>query len=355
MSGFIPLDVVDLERDTAESVLVTLQPRSGEPVGFVHGQYLTFRRTFDGVELRRSYSICSPEGDPRLRVGIRRVDGGAFSTWATSALAVGDQLEALPPAGTFTHPLDPTQARRYLLVAGGSGITPVYSIAASILAAEPHADVTLLQVDRGPSSAMLLDDVEGLRNRHLDRFRVWRQFTQERSALDLLTGRPTVDSINVAINQNLLPADPDLVFVCGPEGLIQVMEDVFRGRGLAGDAIRSERFSGAQTGRARQQVTGPVDASMVAVSSGSATLHGRSVAFEVYEGDSLLAAIRRVHPDVPYSCEAGVCSTCRAHLVTGDVTMKATHGLLPGEIDAGFVLTCQSQPTTRSVVVDFDV
>ena len=355
MSGFVVLEVVDIERNTPDSVVVTLASVDGQPIPFAHGQYVTFRRDVDGVELRRNYSICSPVGQGQFRVGIRRVEGGAFSTWATSALTVGDHLEALLPQGRFTHDLDPAADRQYLLVAGGSGITPVYSIAASVLAAEPQADVTLLQVDRSPTSAMLVDDIEGLRNRYLERFGVWRQFTQEPSPFDLLDGRPTVESLNRSIDQGLLPAQPDWVFVCGPEGLIDAVEATYRNRGLGPDVIRTERFTGSQPGRAQQRAPGVVDASLRPMSCGVATLHGRSIPFDVYEGDTLLAAIQRVHPGVPFSCEAGVCSTCRAHLSRGQVTMDATHGLLPGEADQGFVLTCQSHPTTDSVAVDFDV
>ena len=352
--GFAPLTVVDVDRDTPESVLLTLDAGADPAYRFAHGQYLTFRHEIDDVEIRRSYSICSAAPDGVLRVGIKRVDGGAFSTWATSAVRVGDTLEAMPPMGSFTHELDPTTARSYVLVAGGSGITPIYSIAATILATEPDARVTLLQVDSSTSSIMLLDDVEALRNRYLDRFRVWRQLTRESTGLDVLSGRPDEKSLTACIERGLLDTEPDHVFLCGPEPLVELVRKVYAMHGLPDTSIHTELFTTAQTGRARRRATGPVDESVTPVGSGTATLEGRSVEFAVYEGDTILDAVQRVRPDVPYACQAGVCSTCRAHLGDGEVEMEATYGLVPGEEDAGFILTCQAVPTTSTVAVDFD-
>ena len=351
--GFHPLTVTDIERDTPSSVLVTLEP-GDEELPFAHGQYLTFRREIDGVEIRRSYSICSPV-DGALRVGIKRVDGGAFSTWATSALRVGDTLDAMAPMGAFTHPLDPARARTYTLIAGGSGITPIYSIAATILETEPASTVTLLQVDQTTSTIMLLDDVEALRSQHLDRFRVWRQLTREPQALDLLDGRPTLESYLAGVERGLFPAAPDHVFICGPEAIVELATEVHERLGLAPEQIHTERFTSSQSGRAPTRARGPVDESVEPVATGEVTLEGRTSTFKVLPDDTLLRAIQRARPDVPFACEAGVCSTCRARVTDGVVEMAATYGLVPGEADAGYVLTCQSTPTTSTVAVDFDV
>ncbi|MEM9201243.1 MAG: 2Fe-2S iron-sulfur cluster-binding protein [Actinomycetota bacterium] len=349
--GFHPLTVADIERDTPSSVLVTF----AETLPFRHGQYVTLRREIDDVEIRRSYSICSPAPDGALRVGIKRVDGGAFSTWATSALRVGDVVEAMAPMGTFTHVLDATQARTYVLVAGGSGITPIYSIAASILAREPGSMVTLLQVDQSTSTIMLLDDIEALRNTYLDRFRVWRQLTREPQALEVLDGRPTDDSLAACIDRGLLPAVPDHVFVCGPEPIVALVRSAYTARGVGADQIHAELFTGSQTGRAPLRSRGPVDESIEPMATGMVTLDGRTSVFSVLPDDTLLSAIQRSRPEVPFACEAGVCSTCRAHITDGAADMAATYGLVPGEEDAGYVLTCQATPTTSTVAVDFDV
>lgn len=350
-SGFHPLTVAEIERDTPSSVLVTFEQHHP----FAHGQYLTFRREIDEIEIRRSYSICSPARSGPLRVGIKRVDGGAFSTWATSALRVGDVLDAMAPTGSFTHELDPTRSRNYVLVAGGSGITPIYSIAATILDCEPHSTVTLLQVDQTTSTIMLLNDVEGLRNRHLDRFRVWRQLTREPQTIDLLDGRPTPESLAGCVERGLLPAAPDQVFICGPEPIVEMVGGLYRERGLPEKRLHTERFTGAQAGRAPRRAAGVVDGSVEPIASGRVTLAGRTSSFAVLPDDTVLRAIQRSRPEVPFACEAGVCSTCRARVIDGSVEMAATYGLVPGEADAGYVLTCQATPTTGTVAVDFDV
>ena len=351
--AFHPLTVTEIERDTPSSVLVTLECPDTE-LGFEHGQYLTFRREIDGVEIRRSYSICSPV-DGALRVGIKRVDGGAFSTWATSALRVGDTVEAMAPMGRFTHALDPLAARTYTLVAGGSGITPIYSIAATILDTEPDSIVTLFQVDQATSTIMLLDDIEDLRNRYLDRFRVWRQLTREPQALDLLDGRPSVESFLAGVERGLFPAAPDHVFLCGPEALIEMITDAHTRLGLQPEQIHTERFTSAQRGRAPRRVRGPVDDSIEPIATGQVTLDGRTSTFSVLPDDTVLTAIQRSRPEVPFACQAGVCSTCRARVTEGEVEMATTYGLVPGEADAGFILTCQATPASGTVSVDFDV
>ena len=353
-AGFSPLIVIDVERDTPESVIVTLEPEDPDSFRFVHGQHLTLRRQVDGIELRRSYSICSPAPDGALRVGIRRVDGGAFSTWATSALRPGDAVEALPPTGSFTHELEPGSRRSYVLVAGGSGITPIYSIAATVLEHEPSSVVTLLQVDRTTASIMLLDDVEALRNRFLERFRVWRQLTREDHGLDLLSGRPDPVGLDACIEHGILDAEPDHVFICGPAGIVETVQTVYGARGLAPERLHTELFTTAQQGRARRPARGPVDESVPPIGSGEVVLAGRGSSFALYAGDSILDAVQRVRPEVPYSCQAGVCSTCRARLDEGAVEMETTHGLVPGDEANGFVLTCQAVPTTTTFMVDFD-
>ncbi|MGA0236943.1 MAG: 2Fe-2S iron-sulfur cluster-binding protein [Acidimicrobiales bacterium] len=352
--GFSALRVVAVDRDTPESVLLSLDAGNDPAFSFAHGQYLTFRHEVDGIELRRSYSICATAPSGVLRVGVKRVDGGAFSTWATSAVRVGDVLEAMAPMGSFTHALDPEAARVYVLVAGGSGITPIYSIAATVLATEPQSRVTLLQVDSTTSSIMLLDDVEALRNRYLDRFRIWRQLTQEPAGLSLLDGRPDEASLAECLRRGMLDADPDHVFLCGPEPLVELVTKVYTKLGVGPERIHTERFTTAQSGRARTRAQGPVDESVTPIGSGTAQLAGRRTEFSLYDGDTILDAVQRVRPDVPYACTAGVCSTCRAHLADGAVEMGVTYGLVPGEEDAGYVLTCQAVPTTSTVNVDFD-
>ncbi len=351
---FAVLPVITLRHDTAESVVVTLDPGDDSRFRFVHGQHLTFRREFDGVEVRRSYSICSPAPDGALQVAIKLVDGGVFSTWANLDLEVGDELDVMSPTGHFTCDLRPEEARSYALVAAGSGITPVLSVAATVLASEPDSAVTLLQVNQTTGSIMLLEEVEALRNRYLGRLQIWNVLTQEPTASPLFTGRPDRDRLAEFFAHGVLPASPTEVFVCGPEELVDTVRDAYSEQGVDPAHIHDELFTSSQLGRVASAGPREVEPTASPVATGAAVLHGRKTAFAVYEGDSVLDAAQRTRPDVPFSCRAGVCSTCRAKLSEGQVEMDVTHGLVPGEAEAGYVLTCQARPITDTVRVDFD-
>ena len=358
-AGFRLLRVAARRQETDDSVVVTFDRGPHADLTFRPGQYLTLRREFDGEELRRSYSLCSPAPDGALRVGIKRVDGGVFSTWANQELAVGDLVEVMAPGGRFTHDIVAASQRRYCLIAAGSGITPVYSIAATILAGEPAATVTLLQIDQRSSSVMLLEEVEALRNRYLDRFGLWRILTREASPSPLLSERPDQARLGELIDRGLLPGVEaggfvDHVFVCGPEELVINVRSVYEERGVAAEAIHDELFTTAQSGRARRAAPLVGREKATPVAEGRALLHGRETTFVIYDGDSILEAVQRQRPDVPFSCRAGVCSTCRARLTKGEASMDVSHGLVPGEAEAGYVLTCQAHPLGPLVAVDFD-
>ncbi len=350
-AGFAACTVSEVRPDT-DAVVLTLTPPEGIDLPFVHGQHLVFRREIDGVEIRRSYSLCSPAGGP-LQVAVRLVPGGAFSTWANTELAIGDTVDVLAPSGRFTHELDPSAARRYLLVAGGSGITPILSIAATVLASEPEARVTLLYVNSSTATTMLLDEVEALRNRFLGRFDLWYAFTREATALDLLDGRPDAERFVALTERGILPTMPDLVFLCGPEGLVEAATEGLTMVGADPSAIHAELFSAGE-GRLARPAPRVVADDAEPVATASLRLHGRTTEVPLFDGDTVLEAAQRVRPDVPYSCRAGVCSTCRAHLDVGEVTMDISHGLDPSEVDAGYVLTCRAVPTTPEVTVDYD-
>ncbi len=356
-AGFRSLRVADLQRDTDDSVVVTFDPSADrvDPAEFAfrHGQHLTLRREVDGIEIRRSYSICSPAPDGRLRVAIKHVPGGVFSTWATTELAVGDRVDVLPPAGHFTHELDPATGRRYSMLAAGSGITPIFSIVATILRTEPDSIVHLLYVNRSSLSTMLLDELHDLRDSHLGRLRLTFAFTREDVGGELLSGRPDRARLDQLIEAGLLPADVDHAFLCGPIDLIADAEAALIEAGLDAAAIHREIFTTNQPGTvtiAPQEIT----ETSVTVATGRATLHGRTSTFELYEGDSVLDAVQRVRPDAPFSCRSGVCSTCQAVIEEGDVEMAINYGLTDDEVARGYILTCQSRPTTPTVTVDYD-
>jgi ring-1,2-phenylacetyl-CoA epoxidase subunit PaaE len=351
---FTPLTVSDVEHDTDDSVVITFDTGATDrPLAFRHGQHLTLRREFDGVEVRRSYSICSAAPDGALRVAIKRIDGGVFSSCANTELRAGDRVDVMPPSGHFGHDLDPEASRRYTLLAAGSGITPIFSIAATILTAEPRSHVHLLYVNRTSQSTMLLDELHDLRDRYLDRFVVTFAFTREETGGELLTGRPDRTRLDDLIRHGFLPVDADHAFLCGPIDLIQDAEQALVDAGLDPGAVHREIFTTNQMGTvslAPQAIT----ETSVAVATGRATLHGRATQFDLYEGDSILDAVQRVRPDAPFSCRSGVCSTCQAVVRGGSVEMAVNYGLSDDEVARGYVLTCQSTPTTDHVDVDFD-
>jgi len=347
--GFSALRVAAVEHDTDDSVIVSFD----SDLEFAHGQHLTLRREFDGTEVRRSYSICSPAPSGELRVAIKHVQGGVFSTWANQELRPGDRLDVLPPAGHFTHQLDPASSRRYTMLAAGSGITPMFSIMATILAREPNADVSLVYLNRTSQSTMLLDELQDLRDRYLGRLSIAFAFTREETGGELLSGRPDRARLDRLIEAGFLPADADHAFLCGPLDLIADAERALIAAGMSADTVHREIFTTNQPGRvslAPQEVT----ETSVAVATGRATLHGRATQFDIYEGDSVLDAVQRVRPDAPFSCRSGVCSTCQAVLRGGEVEMTVNYGLSADEVARGYVLTCQSHPTTPTVDVDYD-
>lgn len=349
---FRPLRVTAIEHDTDDSILVTFD-RGDRKLRFEHGQHLTLRREFDGVELRRSYSICSRAPDGPLRVGIRRVPGGVFSTWASTELRVGDEIDALPPLGHFTHRIDPSTARSYVALAAGSGITPILSIVSTILAAEPDSRVSLVYVNRTSRSAMLLDELLDVRDRHLGRLSIAFAFTREETGGELLSGRPDRARIDQWIEAGFLPADADHAFLCGPIEMTNDVREALTAAGMPADNVHREIFTTKQQGTAvlaPQEIT----ETSVVVATGRATLHGRTSTFDLYEGDSVLDAVQRVRPDAPFSCRSGVCSTCQAIVRDGAVEMAVNYGLTADEVARGYVLTCQSRPTADHLDVDYD-
>lgn len=357
MARFHRLRVAAVDRLTEDAVALTLDipPDLREEYRHTPGQHLALRRTEDGREIRRTYSICSPAPAPdgagprHLRVGVRLVAGGAFSTYAMKQVEPGDFLEVMTPAGSFT--LEPAPGR-YAAVVGGSGITPVLSIATTLLERAPDARFCLIRSDRTAASTMFLEEAADLKDRFPDRFQLVTVLSRE----DIQTGLPSgrLDRERLAgLLPALLPvARVDGWFLCGPYGLIRSAERALRGLGVRRSRIHAEIFrvdsapapsdssEGAAPGPARGTVT--------------ARLDGRSGTWPVRDGESLLEAVLRNRPDAPYACKGGVCGTCRAYLVAGDVRMDRNFALEREETEAGYVLACQSHPVTERMELDFD-
>ncbi|MFF8957755.1 2Fe-2S iron-sulfur cluster-binding protein [Streptomyces sp. NPDC014894] len=349
---FHPLRVSAVERltDDAVAVALTVPPELRETFRHTPGQHLTLRRTVLGEEIRRTYSICSPPAppgaDPVLRVGVRLVDGGAFSTWALKELAVGDTVEAMAPMGRFR--LDPRPGL-FAAIVGGSGITPVLSMAATALAREPKARFCLVRSDRTAASTMFLDEVADLKDRFPDRFQLVTALSREERQSGLVSGRLDRERLTALLPRLLPVTEVDGWFLCGPFGLVTGADRALRGLGVDRSRIHQEIFH-VDDGSAPPPppVAAPAHAAL------TATLGGRSGTWPVREGDSLLETVLRSRSDAPYACKGGVCGTCRAFLVSGEVRMDRNYALEPEETEAGYVLACQSHPATSEVELDFD-
>ena len=344
---------VATRRAEAEDAVVLgfdVPPELRKAFSFDAGQHLTLRQEIGGVEQRRTYSICSAVDDPQLQIGVRRVPGGAFSTWLHGALQPGQSIDVMPPQGRFS--LKPrAEARRHLLlIAGGAGITPILGILRSVLATEPHSRCTLLYGNRTAGSTMFKDALLDLKNRHLSRLAIHPVFSREPVDAPLNAGRIDASKLALVLGTLLDPADIDAAYLCGPHAMNDEAEAALRAAGIAPERIHVERFG--VPGSAPAPVPQPGDAAQAQVTIVRDGL-SRVVPFNAEDGN-LLAAAARAGMDVPYSCKSGVCGTCRAKLKGGEVRMDRNFALEPADLAAGFILTCQSHPMTPEVSVSFD-
>ncbi len=351
MPQFHPLEVTDIQKTIRDAVVVTLKPQGGD-FRFTQGQYLTFRRDFDGNELRRSYSICVGQDDDVLQVGIKRVAGGAFSTWANTELAVGDTVEAMPPMGNFYAEAE-GDAPHSLAFAGGSGITPILSILRTGLANDALARFTLVYANRNPNTIMFREEIEDLKNQYLDRFNVIHMLEDDSQDIDLFHGRVDAEKCAALFRNWIDPASIDMAYICGPEPMMLAISEALADHGLSKEQIRFELFASGQPGRLPKPVAGAAE--MEAGVQGRVTLGGEARSFVIPQNTSLLDAAISNNIDAPFACKAGVCSTCKAKVLEGEVEMVANHALEDYEVEAGYVLTCQCYPvSTKKVVWDYD-
>ena len=355
MIHFHPLRVSEIRRDTEDSVVIRFDVPEAlrETFRFAPGQYLTLKRGSGPEEARRSYSICCAPGEG-LRVGVRRVPRGLFSPWLHGALREGDTLDVMEPQGRFGAALAQGAPRHVLLVAGGSGITPILSILRTLLEQGEATRCTLLYGNRSAASTMFKEELEDLKNRHLTRLAIHPVFSREQVDSPLHAGRLDRERIALFLRTLVDPRDVDQAFVCGPHAMNDETEAALREAGLPPERIHVERFGlppeqvrGAELHAAQP---GDADAARVVV-----VRDGLTREFVFRKGDpSILDAAAREGLDVPYSCKSGVCATCRAKLIEGRVRMDRNFALEKADLDAGFVLTCQAHPLTERVVVSFD-
>lgn len=346
-AGFHLLSVEAVDRLTEDSVAITFHvpPGLAETFAFTPGQHLTLRRVLDGEDLRRTYSVCASAVTGPLRVAVKRIEGGAISGWLVHELKAGDQLEVLAPAGRF-GPTVPGRARRYGLIAAGSGITPVLSIAWTVLEAEPESEVVLLYGNRTTGEVMFLEELSDLKDRFPDRFQLLHVLSREEQESELLSGR--IDRARLErLLSSLVPVDTiDEWYLCGPFGMVTDARDVLVESGA--DQVHVELFHAeAPPPRPVRSASEAGHCSVVAV------LNGRSSSWSMSKDDKVLDTLLTVRTDAPYACRGGVCGTCRARVIEGAVDMEVNYALEPEELDAGVVLTCQAHPSTDELRLEF--
>lgn len=348
---FHPLAVSEIEELTDDAVALTFEVPQAlrEAYAYAPGQHLTIRCA-DGV--RRSYSICTPPAAGVLRIGVKRLPGGAFSDVVVGKLAVGDRLEVMTPAGRFTVTTDPAARRRYVAIAAGSGITPVLSIVSAVLAQEPGSFVTLLYANRTHRSVMFLQEVHDLKDSHPERFQLLHVLSREPTGVDLLSGRLDAARLRRILAALVPVGEVDAWFLCGPQQMVAEHVATLQELGVPRARVHSELFHADPVERGC--APGPVD-----TPSGSCQvtvrLDGRAADLPLRpDGPSVLEAALALRPELPFACRGGVCGTCRAKVVEGSVAMEVNYALEPEEVAAGYVLTCQSHPTSARLVVDYD-
>jgi ring-1,2-phenylacetyl-CoA epoxidase subunit PaaE len=320
-----------------------------EEFAFTSGQSLTLRRETGGRDERRSYSICSPVG-ASPRIGVRIVPGGLFSSWLVNDVRPGDTVEVMAPTGAFTPDL--TTAGHHVLIAAGSGITPMMSIAESVLAADSRSTVTLFYGNRRTDTVMFADELADLKDLYPARFQLAHVLSREPREAEVLSGRIDADRLSTLVAGLVDVTSADHWWLCGPHGMVRDAQQVLAGLGVPADRVHQELFyaDDEPVREARHEET----AAEGPVSEVTVTLDGRSTAAALSRERTILDGAQRTRPDLPFACKGGVCGTCRALVTEGKADMRRNFALEPAEVDAGYVLTCQSYPVSETLTVDFD-
>jgi ring-1,2-phenylacetyl-CoA epoxidase subunit PaaE len=354
---FHPLTIKEIRKETPECVSISFDIPEDLKEEFIYtqGQNLTVRTRINGEEVRRSYSVCSSPFDNELRVAVKKVEHGLFSQYANEHLKKGDVLEALPPTGRFFTALHEDNKKSYVAFAAGSGITPILSIIKTTLLTEPNSQFTLVYGNRNRHTIIFKEELEALKNRFINRFRIVYILSREKMDAPINFGRIDKEKVDTLLNKMIDTATTDEFFLCGPEEMIFTLKDALEDKGVDKKKVHFELFTTSNAHKKVATVKKEYAASEVK-SKVTIKLDGSSFDFDLgFEGESVLDAALKQGADLPFACKGGVCSTCRAKLVEGEVDMDVNYALEPEEVEHGFILTCQAHPRTEKIVVDFDV
>ena len=355
MSQFHALRVSDVTNETRDAIAITfaVPPELADTYRYQPGQHLTLRTTIDGNEVRRSYSICAAAQDQRLRIAIKRVDGGVFSSWANETLGAGHTLDVMPPSGHFNVPLDASHRKHYVGFAAGSGITPLLSIIETTLRAEPESRFTLFYGNRASSTVIFKEALEDLKDTYLQRLNLVFILSRETLDIDLFNGRLDGAKADALLKHWVDPSSIDVAFICGPQSMMEEVSDALRQNGVDASRIKRELFGTSLPANAaprpQHRVVGKQDCEVTVIQD------GRSRSFTVAKNQqTVLDAALEQGIDLPYACKGGVCSTCRCKRISGDVDMDVNFALEDYEVARGFILSCQSYAVSDTLLLDFD-
>jgi ring-1,2-phenylacetyl-CoA epoxidase subunit PaaE len=351
---------VEKETDDCVSIVFDVPGELNDLFRFKQGQSLTVRKMINNQEVRRTYSICSAPFDNIMRVAVKKVDGGIFSSWANDELKAGDIIDVMPPVGKFYTDLDPAFKKNYVAFVAGSGITPVLSIIKTTLKTEPESSFTLVYGNRTKNSIIFKEELEGLKDKYIDRFRIYHILSREKSDAGINYGRIDISKLELLFGKLIDPARCDEFFLCGPEEMIFCIKGYLEGRGISQEKIHFELFTIPGQKQSVSTTDGNTGLSKEPEDSGpvakvNVKLDGIMFNFDLaFESESILDAALKQGADLPYACKGGVCTTCKAKLTEGEVKMDVNWGLEQDELDKGYILTCQSHPVSEKITVDFD-
>lgn len=356
MSDFVSLKINDVRTETASSVSIAFDLPQDQVQAFKYtpGQYLVLKSNINGEEIRRSYSICSAPYENELRVAIKKIEGGKFSTYANETLSAGMNMDVSTPDGLFVHKAASTAERQYMAFAAGSGITPIMSMIKHVLKTEAGAKFTLIYGNKTHKDIIFLEEIENLKNQYLDQFNVFFMLSQEENDSAFLQGRIDEEKCQILFNTLYDANDINAFYLCGPYEMIQTVKDHLIYIGVSKDKIHFELFT-APDAKKDNAITETKQQKKVDGVELTIKMDGTKQTYTVKNKEYLLDELNDAGADLPFSCKSGVCSTCRAKVVKGQVEMDANYSLEDDEVEAGFVLSCQSKALTDEVELDFDI